>query len=63
MENKKIGKKKLRRQQKYDEMIKHPNTGSRNWLKEKPYQLIYEERMKHEQRIKQEKEEDAAAGL
>ncbi len=50
----------------YSEMIKmeqaQANT-KRNWLKEKPYQLIYEERMKHEQCIKQEKEEDAATGL
>lgn len=50
----------------YSEMIKmeqaQDNT-KRNWMKEKPYQLIYEERMKHEQRIKQEKEEDAAACL
>lgn len=50
----------------YSEMIKmeqaQANT-KRNWLKEKPYQLIYNERMEHEQRIKQEKEEDAAAGL
>ena len=47
LENKKIGKKKLKRQQKYDEMIKHPNTGSRNWLKEKPYQIVYKERLEH----------------
>lgn len=53
MENKKIGKKKLRRQQKYDEMIKHPNTGSRNGLKEKPYQLVYKERLEHGKRDKQ----------
>ena len=53
MENKKIGKKKLRQQQKYDEMIKHPNTGSRNWLKEKPYQLVYKERLEHGKSDKQ----------
>lgn len=38
----------------YSEMIKmeqaQANT-KRNWMKEKPYQLIYEERMKHEQCI------------
>ena len=50
----------------YSEMIKMELAQAnikRNWLKEKPYQLIYEERMKHEQRIKQEKEEDAATRL
>ena len=50
----------------YADMIKieQAEAGTRkNWLKEKPYQLKYQERMEHEQRIKQEKEEDAAAGL
>ena len=50
----------------YADMIKteQAEAGTRkNWLKEKPYQLKYRERIKHEQCIKQEKEEDAAAGL
>lgn len=53
-------------QRMYAEMIKREQAEAgtkRNWLKEKPYQLKYRERMEHEQRIKQEKEEDAAAWL
>lgn len=61
MEVKKRSKKDLKRQQRYDDMITHQP--ERNWLKEKPYQLKYRERMEHEQRIKQEKEEDAATRL
>lgn len=61
MEVKKRSKKDLKRQQRYDNMIAHQP--EHNWLKEKPYQLKYRERMEHEQRIKQEKEEDAAAWL
>ena len=61
MEVKKRSKKDLKRQQRYDDMIMHQP--ERNWLKEKPYQLKYQERMEHEQRIKQEKEEDAATRL
>lgn len=53
MENKKRSKKELKRQQRYDEMIEHPNPGSRNWLKEKPYQLVYKERLKYGKSDKQ----------
>lgn len=51
MDNKKISKKEMKRQQKYDEMIKHQPESKRNWMKEKPYQLLYREKVEHERTV------------
>ena len=57
MEIKKRTKKDLKRQQRYDEMIAHQPEIERNWMKEKPYQLRYKERVTNEQCTKEEEKE------
>ena len=50
----------------YSDMIKTEQAQAstkRNWLKEKPYQLIYEERMKHEQCNSKKEKEDATGRI
>ena len=47
MVNKNISKKEEKRQERYDEMIEHPNDSGRDWLGEKPYQLVYKEKLEH----------------
>lgn len=53
MVNKNISKKEKKRQERYDEMIEHPNDSGRDWLSEKPYQFVYKERLEHGKSDKQ----------
>lgn len=53
MVNKNISKKEKKRQERYDEMLEHPNNSGRGWLSEKPYQFVYKERLEHGKSEKQ----------
>lgn len=44
MISEKLNSNKQIRQHEYDEMIRHQTKSKINWMKEKPYQLVYKER-------------------
>ena len=62
---KRKGSKELKRQRKYDNYVKHSNGVQTSILREKPYALIYAEKVRklNEQRLETQEKEHGSAGV